>query len=71
MIRAGEREAGRPSSVTSGRLMWPTMTKGIFRSAASRKGTSSQASSSSRVRYETAKPLWESSAVAPWPGKCL
>ncbi len=51
--------------------MWAVMIESMPSSTAAANGGSSTASHSSRVWSITGMPVWLSTAVSPWPGKCL
>ena len=63
--------AGTPDGSICGNRMWLLIIAGIPASIAARNGTSSVFFSSARLLSMQGRPRWESTAVSPWPGKCL
>ena len=57
--------------VSAGTAKWPDITSRTPASVAARNGTSSTASSSSRVRRTTSRAWCVSTLPSPLPGKCL
>ncbi len=66
-----ERVAGASEGSRAWTAMWPIITQSTPASTALRKGRSSTASSRARSAATDATWRWESTAVSPWPGKCL
>ncbi len=65
-----DRVAGRSGS-RAGTRMWALMTARVPASIAARNGTSSRERSTSASASMRGSAWWESTAVSPWPGKCL
>ena len=63
--------AGTSFGSMFGKRMWLLIMAGMPALIAARNEMSSHASSSSIVFSMRGSPMWESTAVSPWPGKCL
>ena len=63
--------AGTSFGSMFGKRMWLLIMAGMPASIAARNGMSSHDSSSASVFSMRGSPMWESTAVSPWPGKCL
>ena len=68
---AGESVAGAPEASRAGTAMCPSMTASTPAASSWRKGRSSTESSRARSPETVATARCESTAVSPWPGKCL
>ncbi len=66
-----ESVAGVPVWSSAGTAMCPSITQSTPASTAARNGRSSTESSRARSPLMVASCRWLSTAVSPWPGKCL
>jgi hypothetical protein len=51
--------------------MWALITARLPAAMAARKGTRSRSASTEAATSMRGRAWWESTAVSPWPGKCL
>ncbi len=65
-----ESVAGRSGS-RAGTRMWALITARVPAAMAARNGASSRSASTSAGTSMRGRAWWESTAVSPWPGKCL
>ena len=63
--------AGTPPGSMLGKRMWLLIMAGTPAPIAARNGISSHDSSCASVFSMRGRPMCESTAVSPWPGKCL